>query len=363
MNKRIGIDCRLSGPDHAGIGRYIDELVKRLIETTDITWVLFVGSDAQLPFAKGKENVEIVNAPVRHYTLAEQFVMPRLFAKAHIDLLHVPHFNVPLFYNGPFLVTIHDLLWHEQRGSHVTTLSPLVYSAKYRSYRWVVSHAVSSAEAILVPAATIQQTIMSNYPLVDPSKITVTSEGVDRSWFTKGTDSTQPEKLLFYTGSLYPHKNVRVVVEALKQLPEYHLAVSSSRDVFVDEFLTQVSELGMSDRVTHLGRLSDDELKTWYAKSMALVQPSLSEGFGLTGVEAMAAGVPVIASNIAIFNEVYGDACIAFDPHSPESFVRAIQKLENSDRTQLIKTGIERAKTFSWESMAKKTLSVYQSLL
>jgi len=360
---RIGIDCRLSGIEHAGIGRYIEELVRELVTNEDVTWVLFFQKQNQLPWLTSRPNVVKVVTPIRHYTLREQALMPNVFAREHLDLLHVPHFNVPLMYRQPYVVTIHDLLWHDQRGENMTTLSPLVYAAKYRAYKYISSQAISRAKQIIVPAETVKQTILTHIPGTESEKISVTYEGVDASWFSSRAKADTKSKILFYTGSLYPHKNVLLVVRALKQLPEYKLYISSSRNVFVTNFMKTVRELGLSDRVEHLGRLTDQELRTWYGKSMALVQPSLSEGFGLTGVEAMASGLPVLASDIPIFREIYKSDCTYFDPMYEDSFVRAVEKLENKDRRKLIKDGIERAGNYSWKKMAEQTLSIYKEAL
>ena len=366
MKQTIGIDCRLAGIEHAGIGRYIEELVRHLTQNTSITWVLFFQKEKQLPWLMESDHIRIVVTPIRHYTIEEQVVMPSVFLREKLDLLHVPHFNVPLFYNKPFVVTIHDLLWHDQRGENMTTLSPLIYSAKYRAYKLVSSKAISRAQQVLVPATTVKETITSHMSGIDAKKIVVTYEGVDEFWFqtdTKRAPIQDSEKILFYTGSLYPHKNVMLVVRSLKELPAYHLYISSSRNVFVDKFMKEVEQEGMSERVTHLGRLSDEELRFWYHRSTALVQPSLSEGFGLTGVEALAAGLPLLASNIPIFTEIYKNTCISFDPMYPASFVEAVHVLEGKDRTKMILKGKKQAKEYSWEKMAQQTLEVYQTAL
>ncbi|PIR62307.1 MAG: hypothetical protein COU65_04145, partial [Candidatus Pacebacteria bacterium CG10_big_fil_rev_8_21_14_0_10_42_12] len=133
---RIGIDCRLSGVRNAGIGRYVSNLVHELLplSKSEVTLVLFFYDEVQQAEVLGRdvpENCEVVLAPVQHYSFSEQLRLPTIFRKAKIDLLHVPHFNVPLFYQGKYVVTIHDLLWHERKGRAVTTLAPTVYWLKY----------------------------------------------------------------------------------------------------------------------------------------------------------------------------------------------------------------------------------------
>lgn len=359
---RIGIDCRLSGIEHAGIGRYIEELVRELIKQEDIHWVLFFQKPNQLPWLKDRPNITSIVAEISHYTLAEQTQLPSVFEAAKLDLLHVPHFNVPVLYKGKFVVTIHDLLWHDQRGRNITTLSPLMYALKYRAYRFVSNQAIKRAIKVIVPAQTVKKLVLSHVPSIKSQKIVVTYEGVDQKWF-EVCKKRPTEKILFYTGSLYPHKNVMLIVRALQNLPEYKLYISSSRNVFVDKFMEEVAHLGLKNRVIHLGRLSDAELKTWYQKSFALVQPSLSEGFGLTGIEAFAAGLPVLASDIPIFREVYGACAVYFDPIYDDAFVSAVKVLETKNREQIVELGLKQAGKYSWEKMAQSTLSVYRQAL
>lgn len=360
---RIGIDCRLSGIENAGIGRYIENLVNNLVLNGSIHWVLFIKSSTQLSHIQESQTVTKVIADIPHYSVAEQLALPVIFAKADLNLLHVPHFNIPFFYTGDMVVTIHDLLWHEQKGKAMTTLGPLEYDMKYFFYRRIVAASVARSKRIFVPANTVKQKVLELYPDLDSSKIIVTYEGVEKQWFEKSTTSKHPQKILFYTGSLYPHKNVMLIVKALEMLPEYQLHISASRTVFVDSFLKQVKDLGMESRVKYLGFLTDSQLKEEYGSATALIQPSFSEGFGLTGVEAMAAGIPVIASDIPIFREIYNEAALFFDPFSVEQFVHTVENLTPRKRSQLTLAGTQCAKRFSWQRMAEQTLEEYQRVL
>lgn len=365
--KKIGIDCRLAGKKHAGIGRYIEELVKRVVSDQTIQWVLFFYEQNQIDVPK-QENVKIVIAPIRHYSVAEQVWMPGIFGREHLDLLHVPHYNAPILYVGKMIITIHDLLWHYQSNSTATTLSPFMHGIKYRAYKLVTARAVSSSQKILVPAETVKKQIHDIFPDVNSDKILITYEGIADRYQVLGvrkepSTSYLKPKTLFYTGSLYPHKNLMLVVRALKELPDYSLEISSARTVFVDQFMKDVARLGLHDRVRHLGRLTDDQLVERYSNSFALVQPSLSEGFGLTGVEAMASGLPVIASDIPVFHEVYKDGFIPFDPKSVDSFIGALKQLELSKRPHMIEKGKSVSALYSWDKMAKTTLDIYQSVI
>jgi glycosyltransferase involved in cell wall biosynthesis len=367
---RIGIDCRLAGSAHGGIGRYIENLIIHLpTENTKFEWVFFFFDRQQLRaiFPEGQlpANCHVIYAPIRHYTLKEQLRMPSIFYRAKLDALHVPHFNIPWFYFGKTIVTIHDLLWHEYKGRHVTTLSAWQYWIKHLVYTWTVQQAVNRAHSILVPAQTIKDTITKYYPRC-ASKIVVTKEGIAEPFLLAGKkklgdSSAGISPTLVYVGSLYPHKNVRVVIDSLEKLPNYKLALVGTRNVFQDEVRKYVELKKLTNKVQFLGYLADEELIELYRQATALVQPSLSEGFGLTGVEAMAVGLPVIASDIPIFHEIYQQAALFFNPKLATSFTETVKRLEKSDRKYFIQQGKRVVKEYSWPQMAEDTLQVYQS--
>ncbi len=366
---RIGIDCRLAGSRHAGIGRYTANLVRELLLTTpdSITWVLFFSDKTQQAeiVAIIPKNVEVVIAPIRHYSLSEQLKMPGIFKAAKLDLLHVPHFNIPLAYTGKLIVTIHDLLWHEQRGSTVTTLAPAKYWLKYFFYHLIVWKAVHSAQKILVPAATIAGTVSRYYPGAK-QKIVITPEGIDQSFLdTLIGKRRQPQSdalELVYTGSLYPHKNIEVVLQLLQQYPDIHLTIVGSRSVFRDQVEQRCKELSVQYQVTFAGYLPDEKLCDLYSVSDVLIQPSLSEGFGLTGLEALSQNLPVIVSDIPIFREIYQNAAVFFNPHDPVSVYEALLETLKK-QTELLQNSKKLLPRYSWKLMANQTLNTYLQIL
>lgn len=361
---RIGIDGRLSGSRHAGIGRYVESLLKRLpTAAPDIEWVYFYAEEGQLAFAETLPNVKLVQAAIKHYTLAEQWLLPPIFNQAHLDLLHVPHFNAPFSVSCPLVITVHDLLWHEFRGVQVTTLPSWLYWPKYLGYRFITTQAIAHAAAILVPAETVKKTVTRYYPQA-AQKITVTPEGVSASFINQKTGNTSPKPVLVYLGSLYPHKNVKIIIEALHSLPNFTLLIVGARTVFETNIREMVTKAGIEKQVKFVGYLTDEELTTTLQTATALIQPSLSEGFGLTGVEAMATGVPVIASDIPIFKEIYQSAATFFDPHSAAALVAAVNKVSDpAIRRQVISEGKKVSSQYRWETMVEQTLAVYRQVL
>lgn len=374
---RIGLDCRLGGLAHAGIGRYIEQLVGELLDLMPANQlVLFFSSTQQVRSSQiftsaKKRGVEIILAKVAHYSFAEQVKLVKIFNDANLDLLHVPHFNVPLLYQKPTLITIHDLLWHQYQGTTVTTQPKAIYWLKYLGYRVVSSQALKKARAIMVPTKFVKTEILKRYPNYQ-DKITVTYEGVNTSHFKKISRGEFQKKwpslrdpYILSVGSLYPHKNVGLILEALRDFSDLKLAIVGSRNVFQDKFKRRVKELGLTKQVEFLGFIDDAELGSIYQYSLALVQPSLSEGFGLTGLEAMMQKTRVLASDINVFREVYGDHALFFDPHSATSLSNKIKQVlreTNASRREKIGAAHHHASQFSWNKLAKQTLSLYQKI-
>jgi len=362
---RIGIDCRLSGVRNAGIGRYVSNLVHELLplSKSEVTLVLFFYDEVQQAEVLGRdvpENCEVVLAPVQHYSFSEQLRLPTIFRKAKIDLLHVPHFNVPLFYQGKYVVTIHDLLWHERKGRAVTTLAPTVYWLKYWLYLLVVKTAIERAKKIFVPSETVRDAVINRFPSAQKRAV-VTYEGVGDELKKEVPHPRRMEKILLYVGSLYPHKNVSRIFSAMIVDKSYRLAIVTARTAFVDRVKKEIKDLGIEDRVEFHFEISDSQLSNIYQQASVLIQPSLAEGFGLTGIEAIALGTPLVASDIPIFKEVYGDMAHYFDPHDSESLLRVIARAENSSVSDHdVKILLEK---FSWKSLAKQTLAGYIEVL
>ncbi len=160
-----------------------------------------------------------------------------------------------------------------------------------------------------------------------------------------------------YTGNLYPHKNVPVLIAAVEKL-KLNLAIVCARSVFENR-------LPKSQYVHFLGRLSDADLIALYKQASVFVFPSLIEGFGLPGLEAMAAGLPVVAARASCLPEIYGDAAMFFDPHDSEDLaIKITQVLNDKKLARDLKTkGLAQVKKYSWVKMASQTWQIYQNEL
>lgn len=365
---RFGFDARLAGKRHAGIGRYSEQLLhefltKKTINIHDqkrpVTWVIFLSPDHDLEWLSSEKypQVELHTTTIKHYSLAEQLLFPRELQQAELDILFVPHFNVPMLYRRPVVMTIHDLLWHKRQDARATTLSPLMHGIKHGFYRLISESAIKRALHIFVPSKVVAQEIAEITGRING--ITITPEGVPEVYRNSATNHKRstPKKerapYLLYTGSLYPHKNVEVILRALKQLPQWKLRIASARSVFTDRLQRTAEDYGVSHQVEFLGYVPDKELIELYQQAVALIQPSTAEGFGLTGLEALAVECPVVASDIPIFHEVYGEYALYFSPFDALDLAKQCRKL--AAQTPDGRAAQQYARQFTWEKMASRT--------
>lgn len=372
---KILIDARMYGLENTGIGRYTMNLVKELIKIdSKNSYVILLRKNYfnQLNFPSNWKKVLV---DFRHYTLAEQIKLPSVIKKENPDLVHFPHFNVPVFYHGPYVVTIHDLLMHYQKGLEATTLSPIKYFFKRLSYKYIFNQVVNKSQKILVPSEYVKKDLLRNYAL-KPQKIVVTYEGADKPKLVKNSTEVLGKYNLdapyfFYVGNAYPHKNLPVTIHATVLLNQklgkkIYFAIAGARNIFRKKLEKIVQELNAQKYVKLLGFVPEEEIGTLYQNSLAFIFPSLSEGFGLPGIEAMLAKTLCLSSKIPVLQEVFKDAAIFFDPKEVDSIERVMERvlnLSSEEREKLIKDGFEFASRYSWRKMAKETLEIYESCI
>ena len=370
---KILIDARLYGLENAGLGRYVMNLVDNLLKIdrrNSYTVLLGKKYFNRLNF-RPKWNK--VLADFTHYGLAEQIKLPRIISELKPDIVHFPHFNVPFFYSGSFVVTIHDILMHKNKGLRATTLPAPEYYLKRLGYKTVFRHAVTKALKIIVPSNFVKKELVRFYR-VNPAKIIVTYEGFD----AKISGGESPEKVLgrynlrapffIYAGNAYPHKNLERLVEAILQLNQKRdekvlLAIASARSIFTERLEKMIKKLGAGSYVRLLGFIPDADLGILYQYSLGFTFPSLSEGFGLPGLEAISCGTLLLASDIPVFEEVYKTNAVYFNPYDFTSIEKAMQEVLEMDvvaRRERSLKAKEFAKRYSWDKMARETLKVYE---
>ncbi len=172
------------------------------------------------------------------------------------------------------------------------------------------------------------------------------------------------ETYFLYVGNAYPHKNLERVIKVAAH-SKVMFYIVSSRNMFTDRLEKIIKKNNAENYVKLLGFVEDEELKELYRNSIGFIFPSLSEGFGLPGLEALKNGTVLLASNIAVFREIYGNHAIYFDPLDTQSIENAVQKtlgLTRLEGEKMIRENREFVKKYSWKKMAQETLEVYKSL-
>lgn len=370
---KIVIDARMYGLEHAGIGRYVMNLVNQLEKVDKKNeYFIFLRKEYYRKLKFKNKGFKKVLVDIPHYSFKEQLFLPGILRKIRPDLVHFPHFNVPIFWQGKYIVTIHDLIKHESRGVETTTKPTPIYWLKYLVYQLTVFSAVKRAQKIITPSKWWKKELVKSYHL-KPEKIVVTYEGAGEFSKKKPTVSgpaalkkygiTKP--FVIYTGSLYPHKNVLCLVQAVirlnKQGERLSLVIACARNVFLERFKKEIERMKSLDLVVLAGFVPDGELIALYKEAEAFVTPSLLEGFGLPGLEAMMVGLPVVSSNASCLPEIYGQAALYFDPLNIEDMTEKIERVirDKKIREKLIKKGFEQVKKYSWQKMAEQTLKIY----
>lgn len=371
---KILIDARLYGLENAGLGRYLVNLIDELASTDKKNKYVLLLRKRYFKELSVPENWEKVLADFRHYSFVEQARLPKIISKHDPDITHFPHFNVPLSFRGKYVVTIHDILMHGQKGRRATTLPAPLYYLKRIGYHRVFRKAVCESEKVIVPSKFVKKELI-NYYNIEEEKITVTYEGADVGVVSKGKKENILKKYnitspyFIYAGNAYPHKNLKRVIEAIvllnKEMDEkIFFVMTSARNVFTKKLKEVIKKSKAEKYVKLLGFVPDHDLGTLFKHSTAFIFPSLSEGFGLPGMEAIQAGTLVLASDIPVFREVYKDSVSYFNPLDFSSMTKAmkdtmaISKKEREDRIVKNQKFIKR---YSWATMAKQTLKVYEN--
>lgn len=371
----IAIDTRFYGLEHAGLGRYTLNLIQELTHIdADNQYSLFVWpkyENLELP-----SNFQTIVTDAAHHSIKEQLELASIINRSNFDLVHFPHFIVPILnVKTPFVVTIHDLIKHKHGNTEATTLPLPIYLMKYLAYKFDMWWAVHRSRHIITPTEAVKKDIVGWFH-INPDKISATLEGFDHQLRVNlDTSAVDPKTILrkysirkpyiLYVGNSYPYKNVKTLIQSLNFLPEdMSLVLVGSRNVFVEKMEHLAQELGMKNRVVFAGYVPDDDLGILYNQAIACVSATLEEGFGITPLEAMGAGCPAVISDIPVFREVCQEAALYFNPMEAHGLASRVQELfENQSlRDNLVQKGNDQVKKYSWNRMAQETLQIYKTI-
>lgn len=360
---KIVIDARESG---TSTGRYVDKLIEHLHKLQPPYSIIVLAKAERLKYlAEIAPSFVIIETPFKEFTFGEQIGFMRQLNGLEADLVHFPMVQQPVWYKGRVVTTLQDLTTIRFKNP---AKNALVFTVKQQIYKWVNKRVARRSALIITPTQFVKDDVAA-YTHIDPSKITVTLESADHI-----PDSPMPvegladESFIMYTGRPTPHKNLGRLIEAFQLLqkdrPELHLVLVGKQDANYRLHEATVKAKGIQN-VIFTGFVSDAQLRWLYEHCAAYVFPSLSEGFGLTGLEAMAHGAPVASSNATCLPEVHGDAAHYFDPLDIVDMAAKIGEVVDDPglRQELIAKGTAQVAKYSWSRMAQQTLEVYEKAL
>jgi glycosyltransferase involved in cell wall biosynthesis len=351
-----------------GIGTYIrgllgslardprgDEFVA-LVDPAHAGRVAWPGPVAERPAVAGK------------YGLAEQWVVPAAARAAGAQLLHAPHYTLPLGWGGPSVVTIHDLIHLRYPQFHPPGAA--VYA------RVVAGGAVARARVVLADSEFTRQDVIERLD-ASPARVRVVHLAVSEGLVRPAADAVAafraerglPEAYVLYVGARKRHKNLELLLRAwaaMREVERPALVLSGPPWLAADAHARLAESLGIAKHVRFAGEAGNDAaLSALYAGAALYAHPALCEGFGLPPLEAMACGTPVLSSNAGSLAEILGEGAELLPPENPEQWATAITRLsgDTSARADLVQRGHAQVARYSWAKTADQTRAAYHDAL
>lgn len=362
--QRLVIDARESG---TSTGRYIDKLIEYLYKLKPDFEITIVTKKPRLDyFKKIAPDFKTVATPYSEFSLGEQLGFKKQLQCLRPDLVHFGMVQQPLLYRGRTVTTMHDLT--TARFSNPLT-NPIVFKLRQTVYKFVNWYVPRKSERVFTPTEFVKRDVMHYAHLRDTRKFVVTYEAADNIKDTsEALQNLNKHDFIMYTGRPQPHKNLDRLIEAFTELqlshPDLKLVLVGKQDELYRRYQAKVKADKIKG-VIFTGFVSEGELRWLYEHCLSYVAPSLSEGFGLPGLEAMQHGAPVVSSNATCLPEVYDKGAAYFDPYDVKDMAQTITQVIDDPRyrQQLVESGRKQAAKYSWLKTAKETLAVYREVL
>ncbi|MFH1837584.1 MAG: glycosyltransferase family 1 protein [Candidatus Omnitrophota bacterium] len=355
---KIGFDARMI--THPGIGRYIKGLIPELIRQAPRDEFVIFGDPQHLTCIPKKDNVTVIKWTASVYSLSEQFPP---YDKYGLDILHIPHFNIPVFCKTKMVVTIHDLIY---------LLLPEAASSPIAKFyaKFMIGQSLNKAHKIISISQNTKDDIVSVFGSKNADKIEVIPEAaVDKFKVIEDKDRIRgmsdkyglSDKVILYVGSIKRHKNVGTLIEVYNILKKkgisHQLVITGRWDKKEDDLRKSINDKD----IRYIGEIPTEDLMLLYNHADILLHLSMYEGFGLTTLEAMRCGTPVVTSGTSSLPEVCGDAALYVNPLDIGQIVDTVYNVVSNSNIKkgLIERGFEQANRFSWEKTAGRTLETY----
>lgn len=355
---RIAIDARII---NSSTGRYVERLLHYLEQIDhENSYIVLVPTKDRDFWQPTNPNFKIESIDFANYSLPEQIGFKKYLDQLAPDLVHFCMPQQPVFYKGAHVTTFHDLTLLNTYNSDKNWL---IYHAKQLVGRYVFRRVAQTSRHLLTPTEYTKQAVVNTLK-VTPDKITVTYEAADKASGALQSFKHPFKQFILYVGQQSDYKNIKRLGDAhqqlLKQHPDLGLILVGKKNDSIranEAYFTSKSYANIlfTDFIP-------DEQRDWlYSQAAAYVFPSLMEGFGLPGLEAMGYGVPVISSNTTCLPEVYGDAAHYFNPLDSSDIARAINDVLTDEQLAqtLVQKGYKQLNNYSWQRMAEQTHDVY----
>ena len=376
---RILFDARGIQPRCDGLSHYVRHILMNLLRLDAINeYLILMGPRLHGELERegwlSRPNVQAVITSIPFMGIAQQIQLPRLARRLpHASLYHYPHFDMPYAVHPRSIVTIYDV-------NHIS------FDGYFHSHRrlkrlysiWATRFSAARSRHVITISNATNSELLKRFPSLDARKISVIYPALHERFQTRPGEAAVRafrekfrlgnDRFVLYVGTDRPHKNLERLLEAYARLRRQSgvahklLLVGSSTDDGTLEHRIRAHEL--KDSAVRLGYLSEEELPLAYCVADAFMFCSLSEGFGMPLLEAMAFGLPIVTSNIGAMMEVAADSALLVDPFSSHAIADGLHRLLSSEplRRECATRGLERVKAFAWEAAARKTLEIYTAV-
>lgn len=339
---------KLQENSEGGISLYWREMISRLREKADdLRFFSGRGENIFEPKNISAKKESVVSSKILRY-LPFQRILPTG------SIFHSSYYRISLQPSIKNVVTVHDFVYERFRKGPAKWVHQLQKS-----------FAIKNADAIICISENTKKDLLGYYPKLDLGKISVIYHGVSESYFPTGKMLEKKfgdlGKYVLFVGGRSVYKNFDIAVEAIVELEEYNFVFAGGGELSRKE--EKLLDSKLRGRYFHFPSVGEEDLNALYNNAFCFLYPSAYEGFGMSVLEAMRAGCPVVSSKSSSIPEVAGDAGILVSEISAESFTEAIRKLEVADlREKLIQRGLEQSKKFSWNKCFRETYSIYEKL-
>lgn len=355
-----------------GVGTYVRHLAEALLRQSpeEVRFILSSNATQHVSPEILERSVRFPRGhrPAQVYWLYNEAFLRQALLRSRPQIFHSTDFNGLVTFPGTATVaTLHDVMALKELAGEQQTVS-----FRLSKLRWnVYFHKLHQARAVITVSEAVKRDAVQ-YLGLDPNAVTTIHPGVEIERFRPGIALPSDLRLGHYflcVGACQPNKNYPRTLEAFskvaKQFPDITLALVGGWHPDQLTWLQETArELGVKNRIRHLGYAAPELLPALYANAIAFLFPSLDEGFGSPLVESMASGTPFITSNHGALKEVAGPAGLLVDPYNVASIAQAMTEVLSHPRLReaLRQTGLTRSRLFSWDTVATRTLDVYRSV-